>query len=218
MESPLCPAAELHSDPDFRLIETLGCRPGQGFGHLDRHLARMGRSAMALGIRFDAAAARALLEGHVGDEALRCRLVLDAQGRLDLTSAPLGAPAKGWMLAIAGERLQSDNIWLRYKTTRRAQYDQARAALPQGVDELLFLNERDELCEGTITNLFLTLADGEKVTPPLCSGVLPGILRETLLSSGEVTERTLTLDDLQNAREIQMGNSLRGLIPTRLAT
>jgi 4-amino-4-deoxychorismate lyase len=217
MESPLCTAAELRSDPDFRLIETLSWRPGAGFAHLDRHLARMGRSALALGIRFDAAAARALLEGHVGDEALRCRLTLDAQGRLDLTSAPLGAPTTGWTLAIAEERLNSDNIWLRFKTTRRAQYDQARATLPAGVDELLFLNERDELCEGTITNLFLTLADGSKVTPPLSSGVLPGILRETLLTSGEVTERTLTLDDLQNAREIHMGNSLRGLIPTRLA-
>lgn len=218
MESPLCPAAELRSDPDFRLIETLGWRPCAGFGHLDRHLARMGRSAMALGIRFDASAARALLEGQVGGEALRCRLTLDAHGQLDLTSAPLGAPTTGWILAIAEERLNSDNIWLRYKTTRRAQYDRARAALPNGVDELLFLNERDELCEGTITNLFLTLADGSKVTPSLASGVLPGILRETLLSSGEVTERTLTMEDLQNAREIHMGNSLRGLIPARLAT
>ena len=216
MESPLCTAAELRSDPDFRLIETLGWRPGAGFGHLDRHLARMGRSAMALGIRFDAVAARELLESHVREQALRCRLTLDAQGQLDLTSAPLGAPATGWTLAIADDRLHSDNIWLRYKTTRRAQYDQARAALPEGVDELLFLNERGELCEGTITNLFLTLADGSKVTPPLASGVLPGIMRETLLSSGEVSERTLTLDDLQNAREIHMGNSLRGLIPTRL--
>ena len=217
MESPLCPAAELRSDPDFRLIETLGWRPGQGFGHLDRHLARLGRSAMALGICFDATAARTLIEGHVGEEALRCRLTLDAQGRLELTSASLGAPTIDWTLAIAEERLLSDNIWLRYKTTRRAQYDQARAAMPKGVDELLFRNERGELCEGTITNLFLTLSDGAKVTPPLGSGVLPGILRETLLTSGEVTERPLTLDDLQNAREIHMGNSLRGLIPARLA-
>jgi len=217
MESPLCPAAELRSDPDFRLIETLGWRPGQGFGQLDRHLARMGRSAMALGIRFDAAAARALLEQSVSDTPLRLRLTLDAQGQPDLTSAPLGAPATGWTLAIAKAPLQSGNIWLRYKTTRRAQYDQARATMPADVDELLFLNERGELCEGTITNLFLTLADGSKVTPPLSSGVLPGILRETLLSSGEVRERILTLADLQNARQIHMGNSLRGLIPARLA-
>lgn len=107
-------------------------------------------------------------------------------------------------------------MWLQHKTTQRQVYDLARASLPEGVDEVLFLNERNELCEGTITNLFVTLADGRQITPPLSSGVLPGILRQSLLEGGQVEEEIVTVDMLQEAQAIHMGNSLRGLIKAEL--
>jgi 4-amino-4-deoxychorismate lyase len=103
-----------------------------------------------------------------------------------------------------------------HKTTNRALYDGARAALPDGVDEYLFVNEQDEVCEGTITNIFVTLEDGRRITPPLSSGLLPGILREERLASGEVEETPVTLDMLRSARAISLGNSLRGEIPAQL--
>jgi 4-amino-4-deoxychorismate lyase len=104
---------------------------------------------------------------------------------------------------------------LQHKTTRRAVYDSARASLPDDVEELLFLNEREELCEGTITTLFVEMPDGRRLTPPLSSGLLPGILREEMLEE-DWAEAVLNLNDLKSAKAIYMGNSLRGLIPANL--
>ncbi|WP_299935810.1 aminotransferase class IV family protein [uncultured Pelagimonas sp.] len=211
MESPLCPV-----EPEFRLIETFGYHPGTGFVRLDLHLARLARSAHAFGILFDSQSVRELLQDKGGETALRCRLTLARDGALDLTTAPLAENPPAWRLQINSARLDSTDPWLRHKTTRRALYDKARAALPKGIDELLFLNERDELCEGTITNLFVTTQDGLRLTPPLTSGLLPGILRQSLLAEGDYQEGTLTLSDLRHAQSIFVGNSLRGLIMSTL--
>lgn len=212
MESALCPPAE----SGFRLIETLGYRPGEGFVRRELHLTRMTRSAAALGMPFDPAQAVAALEAVAGDTSLRCRLTLDALGSVDLTTAPLEETPPIWRVAVARTRLSSDDPWLRHKTTRRAIYDQARAALPDGIDEWLFLNERDELCEGTITNVFVETAEGRHLTPPVEAGVLPGILRQTLLEQKQVIAAPVTLTDLQNARTLSVGNSLRGRIMAEL--
>ncbi|MEK0164197.1 MULTISPECIES: aminotransferase class IV family protein [unclassified Phaeobacter] len=216
MESPLCPRDTLQNDPAFSLIETLGWHPGQGFRHLRLHLARMARSAALFGIAFDPKRAEAVLAEATDAAPLRCRLTLDAAGQLALTTAPLGGTPSEWRLGVAETRLEADDMWLQHKTTRRALYDAARAALPEGVDELLFLNEQCEVCEGTITNIFVTRPDGQVITPPLSCGLLPGILRQVMLEREECTEAVLRLEDLRCAKAIHMGNSLRGLIPARL--
>ncbi|MEO3479103.1 aminotransferase class IV family protein [Phaeobacter sp. CAU 1743] len=224
MESPVRPddatcdttSDTIKGDPAFRLIETLGWYPGEGGRHQPRHLARMRRSAAAFGIPFDPGHSEAMLAEIVSDTPLRCRLTLDVEGRFDMTTAPLGKPAAEWRLGIADIRLDADDPWLRHKTTRRAFYDSARAALSAGIDELVFLNQRAEVCEGTITNIFVTLAGGQVVTPPLGCGLLPGILRQEMLERGLCAEAVLSLEDLKGAQSILMGNSLRGLIPAKL--
>jgi para-aminobenzoate synthetase/4-amino-4-deoxychorismate lyase len=77
---------------------------------------------------------------------------------------------------------------------------------------VIFLNERDELTEGSRTNIFIG-RNGKLVTPPLTSGVLDGVLRRELIDRGECTEAVLSLDDLEG--EMFLGNSLRGLIPAQ---
>lgn len=212
MESPLRPPAE----PDFRLIETLAFRPGQGFVRKDRHLARMARTAAAFGLPFNPDSATAALDGALGDTPLRCRLTLDASGAFELTTGVLASNPPVWRITLSDQRLASNDLWLRHKTSRRALYDDTRAALTDGIDEVLFLNELDELCEGTISNLFVEKQDGRILTPALSSGLLPGILREELLEKEKVSEAVLTLSDLKNAQTAYMGNSLRGLIPVEL--
>lgn len=217
MESPLCPGDTIQNDPAFRLIETLGWRPAEGFRNREGHLTRMARSAGALGLRFNRQGAEQMLDEVQGATPLRCRLTMDATGSFDLTTAPLtGAPSL-WRIALAEVRLDPDDVWLRHKTTRRAVYDRARAELREGVDELLFLNTRSELCEGTITNVFVTSRDGRMLTPSLGCGLLPGVLRQHLLDSGQAQEAVLTIADLEQAAALHMGNSLRGLIPVQLA-
>ncbi|UWR08072.1 MULTISPECIES: aminotransferase class IV family protein [Ruegeria] len=212
MESPV----RAPTEPDFRLIETFAFRPGQGVVRLERHLRRMARTADWLGVQFDLQRVGEVVAGLSGADPLRCRLTLDVTGKPEVTTGPLADNPPGWSVGIATPRLTSSDFWLRHKTTRRAIYNQARAELPDGVDELLFLNERDELCEGTITNLFVETEDGRLLTPPVAAGLLPGILREELLETGRAAEAVLTLHDLAAAHRVWMGNSLRGLIPAEV--
>lgn len=204
-----------HIPTDTRLIETLAWRPGAGPVDAGAHLHRMAESARALGIAFDRGAALALLQTVSAQGPQRCRLTLGRDGAFELSHADLAPDAAIWTLVVSPERIRSDDPWLAHKTTNRQLYDRARAALPRGVDELIFLNQRDEVCEGTITNLFLRFADGRQVTPPLSSGLLPGVLRARLLASGAWREQVLGLPDLARADAIWVGNALRGLIRVR---
>ena len=80
---------------------------------------------------------------------------------------------------------------------------------------MILLNERGEVCEGTITNIFAESADGMLLTPPLTSGLLPGVLRAELIRERKARGEVLKLDDLRH-RKLFVGNSLRGLIPAEL--
>ncbi|KRA47837.1 aminodeoxychorismate synthase component I [Devosia sp. Root635] len=194
------------------LIETL-LWDEKGYTLLDRHLDRLAASAAYFALPFDRPAILALLQSQAFPEPrMRVRLTLDASGPA-LTAVPLPPNPALFRFAIAPEKLDSQSLWLMHKTTTRAFYDEPRqrAHARQGVDEVLFLNERDELTEGSITNLFIQ-RDGTLHTPPLSSGLLPGTLRAELLATGKAAEQVLTLDDLESAEAIWLGNSVRGLI------
>lgn len=202
-----------HAAPDgLLLIETFARREGR-FVRLAGHLARLERTARAFGFRFDAAAIDRALDAVPGADPLRVRLTLDRHGTPAVAAVPLAAGPAPWRLAVHDERLDPDDPWLRVKTSARLRYDRARAALPAGIDEWLFLNTRGEVCEGTITNLFLRRG-GRLLTPPVGSGLLPGVLRADLLASG-AREAVLRPEDLARG-EILVGNSLRGLVVARL--
>ncbi|HEY2068473.1 MAG TPA: aminodeoxychorismate synthase component I [Rhizomicrobium sp.] len=195
------------------LIETL--RWENGFIRLPRHLARMASSAAQFGMNFNEQAARAALDSAVsGDVALRVRLTLDEAGDFACTTAPLGETPALWRFAISPERVSTGDKLLRHKIDWRALYEAEAARLSGICDEVLFLNERGELAEGSRTNLFARI-DGTLVTPPLSSGALDGCLRRELLEAGECREGVLTPGDFERAETVYFGNSLRGLIPGR---
>ncbi len=141
----------------FELIETLRFDPAAGFVRGERHLARLATSAQALGFAFDAAEAwRAMVAAVAPEGVQRVRLTLAADGALACTAVAFAPVAKPFTVAVAATRLASSDPLLRHKTSRRDVYERARAEFPaDAADEVLLLNERDELCEGTFTNLFL---------------------------------------------------------------
>ncbi|ESW62436.1 MAG: aminotransferase class IV [Rhodobacter sp. CACIA14H1] len=191
---------------DARLIETL-LWDGARFPRLPLHLARLAAGASALGFACDAGTVERALRGAVSDAPLRVRLTLGAAGDVEVTVAALPAAAAEWRVGLAAARLSSGDPWLRVKSTRRGVYDAARAGLAAGLDEVVFRNERDEVCDGTITTVFFDRGAGMR-TPPLSSGLLPGVLRAELA----VPEEVLLAEDLPRVR-LWVGNALRGLIP-----
>ena len=197
MESAL---REGGGEPGLRLIETL-LWDGVRAPRWALHRARLRRSAALLG--WDCPE----VEVSGPDHPARLRLTLDRSGRVEWQVAALPPAKPLWRLGLAAERLFSDDPWLRVKSTRRDVYDRARAALPEGLDEVLFLNERGEVCDGSITTVFFDRGEGMR-TPPLSSGLLPGVLRAELACPEEV----LRAEDLSGVR-LWVGNALRGLIP-----
>jgi 4-amino-4-deoxychorismate lyase len=201
------------------LIETFRREPVAGSLRLDRHLDRMARSAEALGLCFSREAALETVNDVSGPGALRVRMLLSPDGSFSLSSAPFSPtpPNAVWRLRIAQTALSSSNPLLRHKTTRRDVYERARAEFCAGeVDEVLLCNEAGAVCEGTMTNVFVRTADGRLKTPAASCGLLPGILRGELLATGKAVEALLTASDLREAKELFVGNSLRGLIRARL--
>ncbi|PDT31685.1 hypothetical protein CO660_02790 [Rhizobium sp. L9] len=204
---------------DFSLIETLRWQPGDGFIRLRLHLARLSRSARRLGFPQPLGAA-AKLDKAVSEAKgpLRIRMTFDAQGRIEVTSAPFVplAPDTVWTARLAATRLESADRLLRVKTTRRAVYEAARAEYAQAeADEVILLNERDEVCEGTITSIFLDDGSGILRTPPISCGLLAGVLRTELICGRKARVGHLTLADF-DAGTLYVGNSLRGLIRANL--
>jgi len=195
--------------------------PGSGFLRFERHLARLYGSAAELGFNCDPRRIGAVLgDAAAGSNvALRARLVLSRDGQASASAQPYEALAadKVWVLRPGRSKLDSHNTLLRHKTSRRLVYAHARAEyLITQADEVLLANERGEVCEGTISNVFADFGDGVLATPRLDCGLLPGVLRAELLDEGRAREAIYSLDDLKSARALFVGNSLRGLIPARL--
>lgn len=205
----------------FGLIETMRWQPRAGFVRLDRHLARLSRSAAAFGFVCDLKTVEHALTAAVsGDGPLRVRLQLAADGTPAVTALPFVPLPEDrvWIVRLATTRLSSADPLTRHKTTRRDVYERARAELPAAeADEMILLNELGLVCEGTITNVFIDAGDGRPLlTPPLSCGLLPGVLRAELLHEGKAQEASLSPTDLTSASRLFVGNSLRGLIAVRL--
>ena len=196
---------------NLELIETFMWDPEKGAPDIDLHLERMCKSAANLKFKFEISEIKQKIVKIKSQSRLRCRLTLRFDGKINLTTAPLTPNSKNWILSLSETILNSSDPWLLHKSSNRALYDAERAKLPDGIDEFIYLNERNEVCEGTITNIFVKKA-GQWLTPPLSSGCLPGVLRRKKIEDGSCKVKIITFSDLHNAEKIIVGNALRGEI------
>ncbi len=86
-----------------------------------------------------------------------------------------------------------------------------RQAKHDGFDDCLLFNERGNLTESCIANLFI-LKDDTIITPPLSDGLLPGIIRDYLIHHYTIIEQSLTLNDLMHCDGAFLTNSLMGIV------
>jgi len=201
----------------FDLIETMAFTPEGGIPLLELHLERIKASAAELGFAFDRHAVRNAIQAlcFEADAPSRVRLVAARSGAYALEISalpePFDEPAR---VAVLRLPVDSGDWRLRHKTSDREFYDAGlRAARNAGADEALFLRDDGLVTEGCITNLFVE-RDGRLLTPPAHLGLLPGVLRRSLIEAGRAVEAELTLDDLKDG--FLIGNAVRGLLPARL--
>ena len=93
-------------------------------------------------------------------------------------------------------------------------YEEATGRFP-GADDVVLVNQSGRVTETTIGNLAILL-DGTWVTPPVDDGLLAGVRRGALLSSGELTERPVTRDEFARAQAVARINAVRGWEPAEL--
>jgi 4-amino-4-deoxychorismate lyase/para-aminobenzoate synthetase/4-amino-4-deoxychorismate lyase len=194
----------------FDLIETMAFDPASGLPMLDLHIARLQASADALDFRFDRHSLRNELQaatfGFV--EPKRVRVLVAPSGEIAVeVRAQSPWPQAIMQVAIVPRTLGGDDPRVRHKTTDRRHYQAALKA--GGTFEVLLTDEKGYLTEGCFSNIFVERND-RLVTPPLTRGLLPGVLRQSLIDMGEAVEADLRPHDLHNGFFI--GNAARGLV------
>ncbi len=209
------------SHPEFRIFETMFWSPETGFTYLEEHKQRAEASQRFMGRPFRREALDNALEklslALAADAQYRVgacvKFLLDRNGEIETSTAlPRKPDWKGLdlKLLVSRKRIHSDDLFLYHKTTHREFYDKCfHEAREQGAHEVVFLNEKGELTEGAISNIFLKL-DGQWHTPPVACGLLPGIWRARMIRELNARETVMTANDLKRAGEIRIGNSLRG--------
>jgi branched-chain amino acid aminotransferase len=122
-----------------------------------------------------------------------------------------------WKLITSSHRLPANESLAQFKTANKLAQILARAeADAAGADEALLLNTDGYVVEGATSNLFWIAGD-IVCTPPLVSGILPGVTRGIVLEICEklglkMREANITADELKNAQGIFVSLSSFGIV------
>lgn len=79
------------------------------------------------------------------------------------------------------------------------------------LNDALILNQHNQVCDSTIANVFW-VESGNIFTPPLSAGCVAGVMRKRILDLGQnIKEKNLTENDLLNADEVFLTNTINGM-------
>jgi para-aminobenzoate synthetase/4-amino-4-deoxychorismate lyase len=194
---------------DFRLLESIRWTPDDGYFLLEKHIERLADSAAYFDYVVDISGLHERLSSFQSNLTARphkVRLLLDRSGKVELQAQAIDEP-RVVRVGVAENPVDSDEIFLHHKTTKRAIYDRVQAGR-MDCDDVLLWNNRGELTESCNANIVLRFGE-ELMTPPLESGLLPGTFRRHLLEEGKINERILRIEDLQDCDSIYLINSVR---------
>jgi branched-chain amino acid aminotransferase len=220
------------------LFETFQVRNGRAF-RLAAHMERLRTSAKTLHfmVPFSDSDVEDYLDALISENDLS-----DAMARIHLSrgTGPRGYSPKGskhpafvvslhpapdiklgrppaWRMKTSQHRWNSDDPLVRHKTASRLINVLAKAEAEEaGYDDAFFVNQHGDIVEATCANVFWL--EGNLVcTPPLSSGVLPGITRRTVLELAAknglgVEEKNLPRDRLMVADGAFLSLSSFGII------
>lgn len=197
------------------VFETLKVVGGQPFA-LTRHLRRMSRSALALGLPVvdEAVVRRAVADAldEQGREWGRLRVVWGgsaAEPVLQVEVTDLPVPALTVDVVTAPWPRTAGSPVVSHKSTAYADNLVALAyAVERGAGEALLADTHGRLSEGTGTNVFV-VSGGLVRTPSLATGCLPGVTRALVLEWTSAQEDDMTVEEAKAADEVFVVSSTR---------
>ncbi len=196
------------------VFEVVRIYAGRAFA-LDEHLVRMAGSARNLRLPFDADAVRrdaeALLAAAApGDCAMR--LVVTRGGhRLGILEPLKELPETIGLATVeyAPTRILDGVKSLSYGANMLA----TRIAKEEGAQEALLVTPHGRVLEAPTCSFFYAYDDATLCTPPLSEHILDSITRRAIVATSDVTEQTLTRDDLGRVTEAFLASTLREVHP-----
>ncbi|WP_197274798.1 aminotransferase class IV [Halolactibacillus sp. JCM 19043] len=197
---------------DFSLLESFCLKDGV-LQRFSQHMNRLTRASEVFGYPLDLQQikqAKHQLQINYPTGQYKVRWLVDKTGHLSVDVLKIKELTTPVICYLAKQPIAKNHLFSRYKTTNRKHYQACEVSGPTNFSTLLY-NEDNELTEFTIGNVILQI-NGVLYTPPVSSGCLPGIYRETLLDKGEVTEKVLTLRDLKESEKVYLTNSVRGMV------
>lgn len=198
----------------FALFETMRLeRTGQVL-LLAYHLQRLARSACQLGFRFDQDAILHSLKPYLHQcycQPQRVRLSINKTGKITVECSALATTPRPVRVALAAQPIHCDPLYLRHKTTVRAQWAHGERWLQKHPSyfDIIYTDQHGALTEGGRSTLYI-FQQGKWFTPPLTHALLPGVYRNKLIAQGLVQEKTMYRTDLMQADRIRVSNALRG--------
>jgi len=194
---------------NFDIFETLAWLPEEGYTDLDDHLTRLEKSQQWYKRPFPTNLKAQLPARFEGPQRIKLILTENGEFRLEHSALTTARWPQKATIKISSTLTDSSNHFLYHKTSHREIYNQAfKQAQAEGFTEVLFFNERGELTEGSISNVFIK-KDGQWFTPALTCGLLPGIERQKLIKTLNAKTAIINQDRLIHADEIIICNSLR---------
>jgi para-aminobenzoate synthetase/4-amino-4-deoxychorismate lyase len=150
--------------------------------------------------------------------AYKVRILLDESGKLDTEYSEISPENLGQQryIAVSRHRIDPGEVFCYHKTTNRKLYDsQYRYYRARGYFDVIFLNIKGEVTEGSISNIIIEV-NNKYYTPPVSCGLLPGIFRDFFIKRYKASEKRLFLEDLVRADKIFLCNSVRGMVEVRI--
>ena len=206
----------LKPDPYFELFETMLIENTKVF-LLDEHLERLKLSADYFLFKFDEKRILKELSDKMKNiepqSKYRLKLKINKWGDIDITISEFKEEEKDFYAIISTKTISSTNRFQYFKTTKRKPYDEEyNFYSSKGFFDVIFINEKNQVAEGAITNIFINKG-GMWYTPPVSCGILAGVYRKYWLHTElNINEEILFKDDLLIADEIVLTNSLRGKV------
>lgn len=203
------------STRNFFLFETILYKNGFIYFHKE-HRYRIKASAEILNIPFSEEKWNHCLQEAISackeQNSYRIKIRLDLSGNFQSEYSVLSPFQKRGVLRISKTQMNSFSEFRKHKTSLREIYDaEGIRSREESCLDTIFLNENREITEGSITNVFLKIGDSY-FTPPISSGILPGIYRNRLLKMKGFYERPLSIEDLRSSESVFLCNSLRGIL------